>query len=128
MISPDLKQNAIITLYLFFTHNYIVFAYAGGLLLSIIISLIRPSRFSILMLLGFAVLVFSYEYDKHIIVPFREQTIQSFITQTPHYRLQKIISLTISEILPMLFYLIGWGFVYVGILTVGLKRKKKHVE
>ena len=124
-IAPDIKQNIIITAYLLFTHNYIAFAYLGGLLISIILSIIRPSRFSVLMLLGFITLLFSFEYDKHLIVPFREQTLKSLITETPHYKLQKIIDLTISEILPIVFYITGWGFIYLAIIGQGLKKEKK---
>lgn len=124
MITPDLKQNLATTIYLLFIHNYIVFAYFLGFLISILISVLRPSRFIVFILLGFAVLTFSYEYDKHIIAGFREQTIKSFITQIPHYKLQKLIDIAISEILPVLFYLLGWGLVYLGIIIEGLKKKK----
>lgn len=124
-IAPDIRQNIIITAYLLFSHNYIAFVYLGGLLISIFLSIIRPSRFSVLMLLGFLILLFSFEYDKHLIVPFREQTIKSLITTTPHYRLQRIINLIISEVLPMVFYMLGWGFIYLGIIIEGLKKSKK---
>ena len=126
MLAPDIKQNLIITLYLSFTHNYILFAYLIGLLVSVVIAIKRPSRFIILMLIGFAILAFSFEYDKHIIASFREQTITSLITITPHYRLQKYINLVISEIIPILLYLTGWIFIYSGIISAGLQKKKKE--
>ncbi len=126
MITPDIKQNLIITLYLSFTHNYILFAYLTGLFISIIIAIKRPSRFIILMLIGFAILAFSFEYDKHIIVSFRDQTMTSLITETPHYRLQKYINLIISEAIPILLYLTGWIFIYSGIITAGLQKRKKE--
>lgn len=128
MIASDLKQNLATTIYLLFIHNYIVFAYFFGLLISIYIAIVRPSRFITFFLLGFAILVFSYEYDKHIIAGFREQTIKSFITQIPHYKLQKLINIAISEILPILFYLLGWGLIYIGIVIGGLKKDKKEVK
>lgn len=126
MITPDIKQNLIITLYLSFTHNYILFAYLTGLFISIIIAIKHPSRFIILLLIGFAILAFSFEYDKHIIVSFRDQTMTSLITETPHYRLQKYINLTISEAIPILLYLTGWIFIYSGIITAGLQKRKKE--
>src|SRR4030042_1027708 len=96
-VSPDLSQNIIVTLYLLFSHNFEAFAYLTGLIISITLSIYRPSRFTTFCFLGFAILLFSFEYDKHIIVGLREQTIQSLITINPHYRLQRIINLTISE-------------------------------
>ena len=88
VITPDLKQNILVTLYLLFSHNYIALAYFAGLLLSIGLSLYRPSRFTSVCLLGFGILLFSYEYDKHLIEAFREQTLRSLITIQPHYRFQ----------------------------------------
>lgn len=126
MLTPDIKQNLIITLYLSFTHNYILFAYLIGLLVSVVIAIKQPSRFIILLLIGFAILAFSFEYDKHIITSFREQTLTSLITETPHYRLQKYINLTISEAIPILLYLTGWIFIYSAIITAGLQKKKKE--
>ena len=124
-MSPDLRQNVITTLYLLFSHNYIVFAYFTGVLISAALSVLKPSRFTVLMMLGFIILVFSYEYDKHIIAGFREQTINSLITATPHYKVQKIVDLAITELLPILFYLLGWGFIFMGIIYGALKLSKK---
>lgn len=125
-IPPDIKQNIIITAYLLFSHNYIVLAYFAGLLITSFLSILKPSRFSVLLLVGFLILIFSFEYDKHLIVPFRNQTIKSLITKTPHYRLQRIINLTISEILPIILYTLGWGFIYLAIIIEGLKKSKKN--
>src|SRR3989344_7830326 len=111
-IAPDLQQNIFVTIYLLFSHNYIPFAYFTGLVIGIILSVYRPSRFATFVLLGFAILLFSYEYDKHIIEGLRQQTIQSLITTQPHYRLQRIIDLTLTELLPVLFYLTGWVFLF----------------
>ncbi len=120
----DLGQNIITTIYLLFSHNYIAFAYFIGLLIGISLALYRPSRFATLILLGFAILLFSFEYDKHIIEGFREQTIKSFITTQPHFRLQRIIDVLISEILPIVFYITGWAFIFFSIIYAGLKMGK----
>lgn len=128
MLTADLKQNAIVSLYLLFSHNYIVFAYLFGLMIAIITAVVRPSRFSILMLLGFAVLVFSFEYDKHIIAGFREQTLKSLITATPHYRLQRLINLVISEVIPIALYFLGWLFIYVGLIAGAFGKKQDKLS
>lgn len=128
MLTADLKQNAIVSLYLLFSHNYIVFAYLFGLMIAIITAVVRPSRFSILMLLGFAVLVFSFEYDKHIIAGFREQTLKSLITATPHYRLQRLINLVISELIPIALYFLGWLFIYVGLIAGAFGKKQDKLS
>ncbi len=124
-MSPDLQQNVLVTIYLLFSHNYIVFAYFIGLLIGIGLAFYRPSRFATLVLLGFAVLMFSFEYDKHIIDAFRQQTINSLITLQPHYKLQHIINLVISELLPVFFYVLGWLLLYGAIIYSALKNKDK---
>lgn len=124
-IAPDLQQNIIITLYLLFSHNYEAIAYFTGLVISIGLALYRPSRFTTFALLGFAILLFSFEYDKHIIVGFREQTVRSLITLQPHYKLQKLLNLVISELLPVLFYVTGWFFIYLAVIYGAKKIGKK---
>jgi len=125
MLSPDLRQNIVVTLYLLFIHNYIAFAYLTGLIIGIFLSFYRPSRFATMILLSFAILLFSFEYDKHLIAAFREQTLNSLITITPHFRLQRLLNLLISEIFPILFYLLGWGMLFSAIILEGLKKETR---
>lgn len=123
--TADLQQSIINTVYLTFAHNYIAFAYLIGVIIGISLSFFRPSRFSTLILLGFVVLLFSYEYDKHIIDPLRNQTLQSLISTKPHFKVQKLINLLISEILPIFFYVSGWALIFAAILKKGMEGKKK---
>lgn len=120
-VTSDLSQNVIVTLYLLFSHNYIAFAYLAGLILSIILSIYRPSRFTTFAFLGFAILLFSFEYDKHLISAFRDQTVKSFITTQPHFKLQRLLELIISEILPVLFYVSGWICLFVAIIYAAVR-------
>jgi hypothetical protein len=124
-MSADLQQNIFVTVYLLFTHNYIAFAYFFGMLIGIGLSIWRPSRFSTFIFLGFAILLFSFEYDKHIIAGLRDQTLKSLITVKQHYKVQRLVTLVITEILPVLFYLLGWGMVYLAIIFAALKMHKK---
>lgn len=122
-IPQDLTKNIITTIYLLISHNYLPIAYSFGLLTSLILSVYRPTRFSVLLLFGFALLLFGFEYDKHIIVPFREQTLKSLITETPHYKLQKLVNIIISDLLPILFFTFGWLAIYIAIIYKGIKKK-----
>lgn len=124
-VAPDLRQNIVVTLYLLFTHNYIAFAYLTGMIVGIGLLIWKPSRFATFIFLGFAVLLFSFEYDKHIIAGLREQTLKSLITTTPHFRLQRIVNLFLSDLLPILFYVAGWGMVLGSIIYAALKLSKK---
>ena len=125
-MAPDLQQNIITTIYLFFSHNYIALVYIAGIVLGIGLSLWRPSRFATLVLIGFTVLLFSFEYDKHLIAPLRDQTIRSFITEKPHFKLQRIIDVTVSEIVPVGFYALGWGCLFTAIVFAARNEGEKR--
>lgn len=122
-MSPDLTDNLIHTLYLTFAHNYLLFAYLAGLIISLAIAIHKPSRFALLLVLGFAILAFSFEYDKHIAEGLRAQTLASLITGEGHYRARKLIDLVIGELLPMFFYISGWGFIYLAIFLGGWHKR-----
>lgn len=123
-----MEERIISNVYALFAHNYIAFAYFFGLLLAIGLSIYRPSRFTVFSLLGFAILLFSYEYDKHIIAPFRDQTIRSLSLTESHYKISRLIDLVITNILPILFYVAGWFFIYLAIYyaAVRLTHDGKH--
>jgi hypothetical protein len=125
MVTPELSQNIFVTFYLLFTHNYEAIVYLVGVIFAILLALYRPSRFATLILLGFAVLLFSFEYDKHIIEPLRNQTVASLITLTPHYKLRKMIDLVISVIVPVMLYVVGWASLFVAIFYAGLRINRK---
>jgi len=124
-ITPDLQQNIFVTIYLLFSHNYIALAYFIGMMIGIGLAIWKPSRFSVFVLLGFAVLLFSYEYDKHIIEAFRQQTLNSLVTVTPHYKATKVINVLITELLPVLLYVSGWALIFVSIVYAGVHLGKK---
>jgi len=123
MLDTDLTINLVHTTYLTFAHNYVLLSYVLGLMVSIIVAIKRPSRFALLLILGFLILSFSFTYDKHIAVGLREQTIRSLIRETPHQRAEALISSVLSELLPILFYACGWFLIYLAILIGGWKRK-----
>lgn len=127
-ITPDLSQNIISTLYLLFTHNYIVFMYFTGLILSVILSIKHPSRYATFLMIGFALLTFSFEYDKHIVDGLREQTLNSLITVNQHYTLQKYINIILGVLGPIVLYVVGWVFVFVALITraPNLPSSKEH--
>jgi hypothetical protein len=116
-VTPDLSSNIIHTIYLTFAHNDVLFAYLVGLVIAVVMALKRPSRFATLLILGFAVLAFSFEYDKHIIVGLRDQTIGSLITEKPHFKVQKFTDELISEIMPIVFYIGGWAIIFTALIV-----------
>lgn len=121
-MSPELADNLIHTLYLTFSHNYLLFGYLFGLFVSVVVAVRKPSRFALLLVLGFAILAFGFEYDKHIAEGLREQTLASLIVGEGHQRARGLVDLVIGELLPMFFYISGWGFIYLAICLGGWRK------
>lgn len=119
-MTPDLNQGIIRTIYWTFAHNELVIAYVAGLVISLVMAFQRPNRFHLLLLIGFAILAFNFEYDKHIIEGLRDQTLNSIIMDSSkHFKAQRFIGLIISEVVPVVLYLTGWGLIFLAIITQG---------
>jgi len=116
-VTPDLSQNIIHTIYLTFAHNYILLAYLIGLGISVIMALRKPSRYATLLILGFAILAFSFEYDKHIIDGLRQQTINSLITVQQHNKVNKWTTALITDIAPLVLYIGGWVLLFIAMVS-----------
>lgn len=110
-MSPDTQQNIMHALYLLVLHNALALLYASALAISTISALIMPSRAKILLMIGFSLLLFAYQYEKHIQEPLLVQTRTSLITERPSERIERAISIVIEDVAHYLF--IGTGVVCV---------------
>lgn len=125
MFSSDLNQSLIDTFYNFFTHNYVVLVYLLGTIISGLMALFRPSRFYLLLFFGFLILAFTYEYDKHLIEPLRRQTLESIlgsVESTAHPKVNKVVDLVISEVIPVFSYITGWLLIFLALILGGDKK------
>lgn len=121
-ITPDLKQNILYAVYFTITHNIPVIIYGLGIFISAVLAIKRPSRSLIFFLLGFILLLFGYEYQKHILDGLREQTINALITVQEHNKVRRIINLVLIKGAPILLPLVGWMSVGFGAFL--FKREK----
>lgn len=96
-IAPDTQQNVLYALYFVLLHNFVAIAYALGLFATTIFGLIQPSRGRILLMVGFALLLLSFEYPKHIQEPLLNQTRQSLITERYSSRVEEAITISIGK-------------------------------
>ena len=125
IITPDLKQNIFYTVYFTVTHNALALFYFCGILIAIGLSLYRPSRKSIFLLLGFIILLFGFEYNKHILEGLREQTLNALITVQEHNKVRRIINIITLKLLPLFLPVAGWGLV-LSSLYLYLKQYKSR--
>ncbi|OGK37375.1 hypothetical protein A3F03_04285 [Candidatus Roizmanbacteria bacterium RIFCSPHIGHO2_12_FULL_41_11] len=114
MVAPDTRQNIYYLIVSLLRHNFFAFVYFAGIIGSLFIAFRKPSRTALLMLIGFAILLFSFEYNKHIVEPLKEQTLNSLITERQSYRIARIVSVFLGKLLPLILPLIGWAMVIIG--------------
>ncbi len=124
IITPDLKQNIFYTVYFTVSHNFAAFIYLAGIIVSLIFALIKPTRKSIFFLLGFIILLFSFEYNKHILEGLREQTLNALITIQEHNKVRRIINVITLKALPVLLPITGWGLIGLATFLHFSKKKK----
>jgi hypothetical protein len=125
MLTSELKQNIFVTIYLLLLHNWTVILFSFGLIVSLGWLIYRPRREYVLFFIGFGLLIFGFEYNKHIADGLIEQTTNSLITITRHYKLEWLIRIGLSKILPLFFYFLGVLSILGGVLII---RKDKSLH
>ncbi len=123
-IPADLQQNIFITIYLTILHNYVAIFYFLGLVVTTIWAFFKPSRPLILAMAGFALLLFIFEYNKHLAVEFKNQTFNSIITEQPHYKAQQFINFIFNRVIPDGTPVAGW-LLLASSFFLGVKNKFK---
>lgn len=124
-ISADLKQNVFYMLLFLISHNAFAIFCVAGIIVGIILSIYKPSRTHVVLLLGFIVLLFAFEYIKHIVGPLREQTINSLVTDKPHNTVTRIVNFSLLRALPLFLPLLGLAMVGSSVLHLVVRKSKK---
>ncbi len=121
LIAPDTQQNIVYTFYFILLHNFEPLLYSIGILAITLWMFYKPSRAKFLVLLGLIVLLFAFEYKKHILEGLVEQTTNSLITERQSWRLERYINIILAKLVPLVLPLFGWGLIIAGVVTRYLK-------
>jgi hypothetical protein len=125
-ITPDLKQNILYMLYFIVLHNWQVIVYGMGIAIATAAALWRPRRSFVVWMIGFSLLLFAFEYDKHIQESLKDQTMQSLITVQEHAKVRRAVSVSIDKLIPYGLPLLGWTLNAVGVYLFQREREKKR--
>jgi hypothetical protein len=117
----SLTDGLIDTVFLTFAHNQDAIGYFFGIIVSVLLLFYKPSRTNLILLIGFIFLLFGFEYNKHIIAPLEDQTISSIGADGGSAVFLKRI---FQKLLPVTFFIIGWGGVLGGMILQTIKLKK----
>lgn len=123
IITPDLKQNILLTIYLTIADNFFAVLYGAGIIVSAFLAIRKPSRYAVFLLLGFILLLFGFEYQKHILEGLKDQTINALITVQEHNKVRRLVNIVLVKAAPILIPLFGWIFVIVGVYLFNRGRK-----
>lgn len=112
-MNSDLIKNTIVTFYSFYEHNALVFYYGLALLAVITRLFIKPTRYYVLLVLGLILLIFSFEYQKHLIPHFFSHLLDPIIDPNTHARTYQYSSLFLTRVLPILLDFAGWLLIVI---------------
>lgn len=116
MQEPSLSGNFVRMMYELFSHNYIVIGYFAGLIVSALAAFKKPTRTHFLIVIGFALLVFNFEYEKHISEGLRDQTVSSVVGQTGNLKAKSLVALFIEFVFPIVTFYLGIALILFGLV------------
>ncbi len=126
IIAPELKQNIFYMIYFFILHNWQVIVYGTGIIGTSIAALWQPRRSFVLWMIGFSLLLFAFEYDKHFKEPLHDQTIQSLITVREHAKVRRVVSISFNKLIPLGVPMVGIACNVAGLYLFQRERKVKR--
>ncbi len=125
LIAPDTQQNIVYTVFFILTHNFEAILYSIGIISMSVWMLYKPSRSKFLVFWGFVILLFAFEYKKHIVDGLVEQTRTSLITERESWRIERYLTIILEKLVPLALPLLGWLLIIGGVLMKYLKWEDK---
>lgn len=74
-------------------------------------------------MIGFGFLCFAFQYDKHFASQVGNDLLGSIQSKGASVSMSKFDLIT-KQILPAIFYLLGWGFLFAAIIKEAIVKKK----
>jgi hypothetical protein len=127
MPAPDTIQNIVVAIKLLVLHNYVAIILFVFTVSSAVLSVWKPKRAFILLMIGFCLLLVRFEYQKHIKDALFEQTKNSLITERESARIERLVSIGIRKIAPTFLFFAGGTCVVLGIAMTFQSIQNKRV-
>jgi len=133
-MNSHVKQGLFQLVYATFLHNSEAIALSIGIVISLTLLFKKPARLYLYFFLSFSLLLARFEYLKHLVDPLQEQTVTTVITEEGHFRAKRLFDLFFNDLVPMILYLLGWGFLFFGISKakndelLGKKKNEKKAK
>ena len=125
-ISQELQQGLFNIAYFTWLHNSQAIAYFVGIVITLALQFKKPNHKNLLFFVGFLVLLLNFEYQKHFIDPFLEQTVQAVLEQgATATRFQRIANFFFQKFVPLISYLVGWGSIFIAMIFGSKKTEEE---
>jgi hypothetical protein len=115
-MAADTQQNIIYAAYFILLHNFEAILYTLGIITAALWAFYKPSRSILLIMWGCIILLFAFEYKKHIVDGLREQTVNSLVTERQSWRIERYIDIVLLKLAPRALPLLGWMSIIGGFL------------
>jgi hypothetical protein len=110
-----LLANFLTTSFSFYAHNGPVVFSSLGSLIAIAQLLRSPSRKGVFALLGFLLLIFSFEYQKHFTNHFNSHLVLQLADPDLQSAEFSLLSRFFNQILPLALDFSGWGMLFLSL-------------
>ena len=125
MQATGLKQGFIQLIYFTWLHNADAIAFFVGAILVTMLLFVKLKRSYVLYLIAFVVLLIRFEYLKHIVGPLSEQTVNVVIQQQGESEARHSFNLFFYHLIPTAMYFVGWGSLFLGMISASIGEKAK---
>ena len=115
-------------IYFIILHNAEAILYALGIISATLWLFYKPSRGKLMILWGFIILLFAFEYKKHIVEGLRDQTVNSLITERASWRIERYIDIVIVKLAPLALPIFGWLLIIGGLILGKTKWDTKSIN
>jgi len=99
------------TLYSFYDHNGPLIFFGGMSFLCFLLSLKHPGRFYLLLFIGFLILTFNFEYDKHLFSKIKTDMLDLAFPLGERFRKYSLLRNFLEFLLPIFMSFSGWGII-----------------
>lgn len=114
------------TLYSFYDHNGPLIFFGGMAILCLLLALKHPGKFYLLLFIGFLILTFNFEYDKHLFFKIRTDMLDLVFPPEERFKKYAFVRYFLEFLLPILLDIIGWGTIAFALLFKNKEPSQKQ--
>ena len=115
----------IFTVNSFLNHNLPLVVYGALTFLALLLTVLKPSRTTLFLFLGFLLLTLNFEYEKHLLAKIIRDMVDLMFPSGTRFTKYTFIRLFLENVIPLTLSLVGWGLIALSVLLSffqGLRR------